>query len=73
MKTTTVTKKTKSRLLTAVIKARKKAGVNISQAAEASTISQPSWSRIESGVITPTFETVFDMAKAVGFKVTLNF
>ena len=73
MRTRQPTEKTKSQLLAAIIKARQADGLSAKRASQAATITQPTWSRIESGEILPQFGTLFDMAQAVGLAVTIKF
>ena len=72
MKTQKPTNKTKVQLLSRIIKTRGRLGLSVNQAAKMSSISQPTWCRVESGVIAPTFETLFDMSSAVGLDITIQ-
>ena len=73
MKTRTFTDKTKATLLAAVIRRRKSRGLSVNGAAAAASITQPTWSRVEAGLIDPTFETLVSMADAVGLPVRISF
>ena len=73
MKTREPNDKTKAHLLAAVIKTRKTRGLSVNQAAQMASITQPTWSRVESGEIAPQYGTLFDMADAVGLMVVVSF
>ncbi len=72
----------KAQLLRRIVKARKAAGLSVTAAAalvdcskaagRGDSLSQPSWQRFEAGQLTPTWDTLFAMAEAVGLAVEIT-
>jgi len=64
----------KERAVKIITQARRERGMSMWQASEKAGINQSTWSRVETGVRDATWDTLLQMAKAVGLKynVTIN-